>query len=60
MDLLAALSLVLLLEGLAVAIFAASLPELVATLRAIGPRQRRVLGIAMAATGAIAYLVVRA
>jgi len=59
MDLIAALALVLVIEGLAVAIFASSLPELVATLREIEPDRRRMLGIVMAAVGGITYLIVR-
>lgn len=47
------------IEGLAVAIFAASLPELVATLREIGQEQRRRFGIVMAVLGGIAYLLIR-
>lgn len=59
MDLLAALSLVLVLEGLAVAIFAGSLPELLAAMRGLSPERVRGIGIAMVATGAVAYLLIR-
>ncbi len=59
MDLLAALALVLLIEGLAAMIFASSLPELLAALRGIGARQMRIAGIVMAATGAVLYLLIR-
>lgn len=59
MDLLAALALVLVIEGLAAAIFASSLPELLAALRGLGARQMRTVGIVMAATGAVLYLLIR-
>ncbi len=59
MDLLAALALVLLIEGLAAMIFASSLPELLAALRGVGARQMRIAGIVMAATGAVLYLLIR-
>ena len=58
-DLLAAVALVLVFEGLAAMIFASSLPELLAALRGVGARQMRAIGIAMAATGAVLYLLVR-
>ena len=60
MDLLAALALVLIFEGVAALIFAASLPELLAAMQGIGARQMRVIGIAMALCGAALYLLVRA
>ena len=59
MDLLAALALVLVIEGLAAMIFASSLPELLAALRDVGGRQMRIIGIVMAATGAVLYLLIR-
>ena len=59
MDLLAALALVLVIEGLAAMIFAASLPELLAALEGMGARQMRLVGIVMAASGAVLYLLVR-
>jgi uncharacterized protein YjeT (DUF2065 family) len=59
MDLIAALALVLVLEGLAAMIFAASLPELLAALEGIGPRQMRLAGMVMAASGAVLYLLIR-
>ena len=59
MDLLAALALVLVIEGLAAMIFASSLPELLAALRDVGARQMRTIGIVMAATGAVLYLLIR-
>jgi len=59
MDLLAALALVMVFEGLAAMIFAASLPELLAALRQIGDRQMRMVGIVMTVSGAALYLYVR-
>ena len=60
MDLLAALALVLVIEGLAAMIFASSLPELLAALKGIGERQMRAIGIVMALSGAALYLLIRA
>ena len=60
MDLLAAVSLVLIFEGVAAIIFAASLPELLAAIEGIGSRQMRLIGIVMAPSGAALYLLVRA
>jgi uncharacterized protein YjeT (DUF2065 family) len=59
MDLLAALALVLVFEGLAAMIFASSLPELLAALRGIGARQMRLIGVVMAVSGGVVYLVIR-
>jgi len=59
MDLLAALALVLILEGIAAMIFASSLPELLGALRGIGARQMRLIGIVMAVSGGALYLLVR-
>ncbi|HUF87022.1 MAG TPA: DUF2065 family protein [Thermohalobaculum sp.] len=59
MDLLAALALVLVIEGLAAMILAASLPQLLAVLEGIGARQMRLVGIVMAVSGAALYLLVR-
>ncbi len=59
MDLIAALGLAFMIEGLTLAVFAGSLPELVATLRELGPRQLRYIGIATAAAGAALYLLIR-
>jgi uncharacterized protein YjeT (DUF2065 family) len=59
MDLLAALALVLVFEGLAAMIFASSLPELLSALKGIGARQMRIIGIMMAVTGSAIYLLVR-
>lgn len=60
MDLLAALALVLIFEGMAAMIFASSLPELLAAMQGIGARQMRAIGIVMALSGAALYLLVRA
>lgn len=60
MDLLAALALVLIFEGMAAMIFASSLPELLAAIEGIGARQMRLIGIVMALCGAALYLVIRA
>jgi uncharacterized protein YjeT (DUF2065 family) len=59
MDLLAALALVLVIEGLAAMIFASSLPELLAALDGMGARQMRIIGIIMAVSGSALYLLVR-
>ena len=60
MDLLAALALVLIFEGMAAMIFASSLPDLLAALRGVGERQMRSIGIVMALSGAALYLLIRA
>lgn len=60
MDLLAALALVLIFEGMAAMIFASSLPELLAAIEGIGARQMRLIGIVMALCGAALYLAIRA
>jgi uncharacterized protein YjeT (DUF2065 family) len=59
MDLIAALALVLVIEGLAAMIFASSLPELLAALKGIGSRQMRAMGIVMTVSGIALYLMVR-
>lgn len=59
MDLIAALALMLVLEGLAAMILAASLPELLAALEGIGARRMRLAGMVMAASGAVLYLLIR-
>lgn len=59
MDLLAALGLVLVIEGLAVAIFAGSLPELLAAMRETTESQRRFVGGGMVVLGTVVYLLVR-
>jgi uncharacterized protein YjeT (DUF2065 family) len=59
MDLLAAIALVLIFEGMAAMIFASSLPELLAAIEGIGARQMRIIGIVMALSGAALYLLIR-
>lgn len=59
MDLLAALALVLVIEGLALAVFARAFPSLMAEIDQIGPERLRHAGILMVVLGAIAYLLVR-
>lgn len=59
MDLIAALALVMVIEGLAAMIFASSLPELLAALRGIGARQMRIIGIVMTVSGGALYLMIR-
>ena len=59
MDLLAALALVLVLEGLGLVIFARTLPELLAELeRADGGLLRRI-GFGALVSGVVLYLVIR-
>jgi len=60
MDLLAAIALVLIFEGMAAMTFASSLPELLAAIEGIGARQMRLIGIVMALCGSALYLLVRA
>ncbi|MEM1382206.1 MAG: DUF2065 family protein [Pseudomonadota bacterium] len=59
MDLIAALALVLVLEGLALAILATSLPALMADLQNIGPSLSRQIGFVMVALGSVLYVLVR-
>lgn len=59
MDLLAALGLAMVLEGLALTVFAKSMPELLAELSAIGPERLRLAGVAALLAGGALYLVVR-
>ena len=59
MDLVAALALVLVLEGLALVVLARSLPELLAALDEVEPGAMRLAGLVMLATGALIYLWVR-
>ncbi|MEL6264176.1 MAG: DUF2065 family protein [Pseudomonadota bacterium] len=58
-DLLAALALVAVIEGLTMIAFAGSFPELLAMLERMGPSQRRWLGLVLVAGGTAAYLVIR-
>lgn len=59
MDLVAALALVLVLEGLALVVLARSLPELLAALDEVEPGAMRLVGVVMLAVGALVYLWVR-
>ncbi|MEM9044466.1 MAG: DUF2065 family protein [Pseudomonadota bacterium] len=59
MDLLAALALVLVIEGLALAVFATSLPELMAAMEGVEPQHTRVLGFVFLAAGTVGYIAVR-
>lgn len=59
MDLLAALALAAVIEGVAMVIFASSLPALIASARDIGPEGLRRVGGLCVIGGAVAYLFVR-
>jgi uncharacterized protein YjeT (DUF2065 family) len=59
MDLLAALALVMVIEGLALAIFSRSVPTLLGELDRIGPIALRRLGVFLVAAGFLTYLLVR-
>ncbi len=59
MDLIAALALVLVFEGLALAIFSRSVPELLAALDGVGPVHLRRAGVVSIAAGTLLYLLVR-
>ena len=59
MDLLAALALVLIFEGLALAVFARSMPQLLAEIERLGPGSLRHAGLVCIALGAVLYLLVR-
>lgn len=59
MDLIAAIALVLVIEGLALAIFARSVPALLAELERLDAAALRRAGIASTAAGAVLYLLVR-
>ena len=59
MDLLAALALVLVLEGLALAVLARSLPELLAEIDRISPETMRKIGLGLVFCGAGLYFVIR-
>jgi len=58
-DLLAALALMILFEGLALAVFARSIPQMVAELDRVGPDTVRRIGLIGIALGAVLYLLVR-
>lgn len=59
MDILAALGLALVIEGLMLAVFAGSLNELMAVLRQLGDSRIRQIGLITAVAGAALYLVIR-
>ena len=59
MDLLAALALVMVLEGLAIAVFARSLPELMAEMQRVDGAQLRGFGIVVCILGVIFYVAIR-
>ena len=59
MDLLAALALMLMLEGLSFAVFARSAPQLLAEVERLGPGFLRRTGLVCIALGAVLYLLVR-
>ncbi len=59
MDLLAALALVLVLEGLAIAVFARSIPELLAEMERVDGASLRRIGVIAALIGTVLYLLVR-
>ena len=59
MDLLAALGLVMVIEGLALAVLARSVPALLAELDQIGPATVRRIGIGLVVAGVVVYYLVR-
>ena len=59
MDLIAALALMLVLEGLALAIFARSVPDLLSEIERFDPRTLRRAGVVSILVGAVVYLLVR-
>jgi len=59
MDILAALALVLVIEGCALAILARSLPEMMALVGAIPPESLKLGGVVLAVVGGALYLLVR-
>lgn len=59
MDLIAALALMLILEGLALAIFARSVPALLAEMERLDPGVLRRAGVVSIVVGAVIYLLVR-
>jgi len=59
MDLLAALALLLIFEGLVLAIFAKSLPQLLAEIERIGPESLRHTGLVCIAIGVVIYFMLR-
>ncbi|MEO1492939.1 MAG: DUF2065 domain-containing protein [Pseudomonadota bacterium] len=59
MDLLAALALVMVIEGLAIVVFSSSLPELLAAMKDVDEGQMRRIGIIAIVGGAVLYLMIR-
>ena len=59
MDLLAALALMLVLEGLSLAMFSRSLPQMLSELDRLDPGLLRRIGLASMALGVGAYLAIR-
>lgn len=59
MDLLAALALVMVLEGLAMAVLARSVPQLLVELERLGPGSLRRIGLVCIGLGTALYLLVR-
>jgi len=59
MDLLAALALVMVIEGLAIVVFSSSVPELLAALEQVNAAQMRWIGVVSIAGGALLYLLIR-
>ena len=59
MDLLAALALVLVIEGLAIVIFARSIPELMSALAELDANKTRNMGLLCVVLGALGYLFIR-
>ena len=59
MDLLAALALVLVIEGLAIVIFARSIPELMSALAELDADKTRQMGLICLVLGVVGYLTVR-
>lgn len=59
MDLLAALALVMVIEGVAIVVFSSSVPELLAALEQVDAAQMRWIGIASIVAGATIYLILR-
>lgn len=59
MDLIAALALVLVIEGMALVVFAASVPALLATMAELDPQALRWVGLVALAIGAVGYLLIR-
>lgn len=59
MDLLAALALVMVIEGLAIVIFSSSVPELLVALKETNTSQMRWIGLASIVGGSLLYLLIR-